>query len=55
MLLDPAYPGVEYSRGQTMCEGREVWLRFHMHAQSSVGMVKQQVIALIEEQWRQRA
>jgi hypothetical protein len=35
-----------------MCEGREAWLRFHLQPQSSVGMVKRRVIALIEEQWR---
>jgi hypothetical protein len=52
MLLEPCYPAVEYSPGHTMCEGRLAWLRFHMYPQSSVGMVKQRVIALIEEQWR---
>jgi hypothetical protein len=55
MLLSSEYPRVEYSRGHTMCEGREAWLRFHMYPQSSVGMVKRQVIALIEEQWRKSA
>jgi hypothetical protein len=50
MLLEPEYP-----RGHTMCEGREAWLRFHMYPQSSVGMVKRQVIALVEEQWRETA
>jgi hypothetical protein len=38
-----------------MCEGRQAWLRCHMHPQSSVNMVKRQVIALIEEQWREIA
>jgi hypothetical protein len=55
MRLEPEYPAVEYARGHTMCEGRQAWLRFHMDPQSSVGMVKRQVIALIEEQWRQTA
>jgi hypothetical protein len=55
MLLEPEYPRVEYSPGHTMCEGREAWLRFHMQPRSSVGMVKRQVIALIEEQWRETA
>jgi hypothetical protein len=55
MLLEPEYPAVEYARGHTMCEGRQAWLRFHMYPQSSVGMVKRQVIALIEEQWRETA
>jgi hypothetical protein len=54
MLLSPEYPGVEYARGHTMCEGREAWLRFHMYPQSSVGMVKRRVIALIEEQQQSR-
>jgi hypothetical protein len=30
-------------------------LVYHMQPQSSVGMVKRRVIALIEEQWRQTA
>jgi hypothetical protein len=51
MLLAPEYPAVEYARGQTMCEGREAWLRFHMQPQSSVGMVKRQVTQLVEEQF----
>lgn len=55
MLLEPEYSAVEYARGQTMCEGREAWLRFHMQPQSSVGMVKRQMIQLIEEQWREIA
>jgi hypothetical protein len=55
MLLEPAYPRVEYSRGHTMCEGREAWLPFHMQPQSEVEMVKRQVIALIEEQSREVA
>jgi hypothetical protein len=55
MLLEPEYPWVEYAPGHTLCEGREAWLRFHMYPQSSVGMVKRQVIALVEEQWRQTA
>jgi hypothetical protein len=55
MLLSPEYLAVEYARGHTMCEGREAWLRFHMQPRSSVGMVKRQVIALIEEQWREMA
>jgi hypothetical protein len=29
MLLESEYPAVEYSRGRTLCEGREAWLRFH--------------------------
>jgi hypothetical protein len=37
MLLEPGYPAVEYARGHTLCEGREAWLRFHMHPQSSGG------------------
>jgi hypothetical protein len=52
MLLEPEYPAVEYAPGHTMCEEREAWLRFHMYPQSQVEMVKRQVIALIEEQWR---
>jgi hypothetical protein len=55
MLLEPEYPRVEYAPGHTMCEGREAWLRFHMHPQSSMEMVKRRVIALIEEQWRESA
>jgi hypothetical protein len=55
MLLEPEYPQVEYAPGHTMCEGREAWLRLHMQPRSSVGMVKRQVIALIEEQWREIA
>jgi hypothetical protein len=55
MLLEPEYPGVEYARGHTMCEGREAWLRFHMQPRSEVEMVKRQLIALIEEQWREIA
>jgi hypothetical protein len=51
MLLEPEYPPVEYARGHTMCEGREAWLRFHMHPQSSVGMVRRRVIELVEEQF----
>src|SRR5438270_4208518 len=35
MLLSPCYPAVEYARGHTLCEGREAWLRFSLHAQSS--------------------
>src|SRR5436853_7929520 len=46
MLLEPEYPVVEYARGQTMCEGRQAWSRFHLHPQSSVNMVKRQVIVL---------
>jgi hypothetical protein len=53
MLLEPEYPRVEYAPGHTMCEGRLAWLRFHMYPQ--VGMVRQRVIALIEEQWREIA
>jgi hypothetical protein len=55
MLLEPEYPRVEYAPGHTMCEGREAWLRFHMQPRASVKMVKRQVIALIEEQWRETA
>ncbi len=55
MLLSPEYPRMEYAPGHTMCEGRLAWLRFHMYPQSSVNMVKRQVIALIEEQWREIA
>jgi hypothetical protein len=55
MPLEPEYPRVEYAPGHTMCEGKEAWLRFHMHPQSSAGMVKRRVIALIEEQWRETA
>lgn len=55
MLLEPEYPRVEYAAGHTLCEGREAWLRFSLHAQSSVGMVKRQVIWLIEERWREVA
>jgi hypothetical protein len=53
MPLEPVYPRVEYAPGHTMCEGRLAWLRFHMYPQ--VGMVRQRVIALIEEQWREIA
>ena len=55
MLQAPEYPRVEYSPGHTMREGREAWLRFHLHPQSSVEMVKRQVTLLIEEQWREIA
>jgi hypothetical protein len=55
MLLEPEYPSVEYLPGYTMCEGREAWLRFHRQPWSSVEVVKRQVIALIEEQWREVA
>ena len=55
MLLEPEYPRVEYAPGHTMCEGRAGWLRFHMHPRSEVEMVKREVIALVEEWWRETA
>jgi hypothetical protein len=51
MLLDPAYPRVEYVLGHTLCEGREAWLRFHLHAQSRVGIVRRHVHQLLEAQF----
>src|SRR5437588_1006191 len=55
MLHAPCYPAVEYAPGHTLCEGRQAWLRFHLYPQSSVGMVRRRVMALIAEQWRESA
>ena len=55
MLHAPEYPQVEYSRGHTMCEGREAWLRFHMHPQTNVEQVRQCVLQLVDELWRETA
>ena len=51
MVLDPVYPRLEYAPGHTLCEGREAWLHFHLHAQSSVGMVQRHVHQLLEAQF----
>ncbi len=55
MLLEPCYPAVEYAPGHTLCEGREAWLHFHLHAQSSAEMVRRRVRELVEEWWREAA
>ena len=51
ILLEPGYPRVEYAPGHTLCEGREAWLHFQMHAQSSVEMVRWHVHRLVEAQF----
>jgi phage/plasmid-associated DNA primase len=55
MLLSPEYPRVEYALGHMLCEGRQAWLRFHLHAQSSAEMVRRRVRELVEEWWRKAA
>jgi hypothetical protein len=55
MLLEPSYPQVQYSRGQTRCEGRQTWLWFHMQATVGSRDGETAGIVLIEEQWREIA
>jgi hypothetical protein len=51
ILLESEYPLVEYAPGHTLCEGREAWLRFHLHAQSSAQLVSRCVLQLVEMQF----
>src|SRR5205814_2735232 len=51
MLLSPCYPAVCFAPGHTLGEGREGWLRFHRHPQSSVEMVRRHVHELLEAQF----
>jgi hypothetical protein len=55
MLLEPEYPQVDYAPGHTLCEGREAWLHFHLHAQSSAQLVRRRVRELVEAWWREAA